>query len=165
MLKEPSGFTDDKLKALVSMNVFIGNEILRALVAVHQGQTSPSKALQGFSYSFNGFMQRLSSAVINDLYIARVGRPLPENGRLVSFRMVRNDVDSESDGTAKPSCPECKKDLDYEIAELDQGDYVDCYECGAAYKVVGLKPLKLSHVDDEGEPLELSPVCNEPRTS
>lgn len=54
------------------------------------------------------------------------------------------------------NCPECKNGLDYEPDDLERGDYIDCYECGASYKVVRLKPLKLLPVDDEGEPLELS---------
>jgi len=86
-LRKPSGFTDPKLVTLVNMNLVIGDEILRALITVHQRQISPTGAIQKFSVAFQEFMDHLSPEVLNDYY-ARVAPP-PEHGQIVSYRIVR----------------------------------------------------------------------------
>ncbi len=50
-----------------------------------------------------------------------------------------------------PTCPECENDLDLELDEVEEGDVVACEECGTEYEVVGVEPLELSRVGDEGE--------------
>ena len=49
------------------------------------------------------------------------------------------------------TCPECESDLDIELDEVEEGDVVACEECGTEYEVVGVEPLELSRVGDEGE--------------
>lgn len=48
-----------------------------------------------------------------------------------------------------PSCPECENDLDVDVEELEEGDVVNCEECGSEYEVVGVEPLELSRVDED----------------
>jgi len=50
-----------------------------------------------------------------------------------------------------PTCPECENDLDIEVDEIEEGDVVACEECGTEYEVVGVEPLELSRVGDEGD--------------
>ena len=50
-----------------------------------------------------------------------------------------------------PTCPECENDLDIEEDEVEEGDVVACEECGTEYEVVGVEPLELSRVGDEGD--------------
>lgn len=50
-----------------------------------------------------------------------------------------------------PTCPECENDLDVELDEVEEGDVVACEECGTEYEVVGVEPLELSRVGDEGD--------------
>jgi alpha-aminoadipate carrier protein LysW len=35
--------------------------------------------------------------------------------------------------------------------EVEEGDVVACEECGTEYEVVGVEPLELSRVGDEGD--------------
>ena len=58
-----------------------------------------------------------------------------------------------------PNCPECDNVLDVEVDELEEGDVVNCDECGTEYEVVGVEPLELAAVDadlieDEDEPFK-----------
>ena len=50
-----------------------------------------------------------------------------------------------------PTCPECENNLDIEEDEIEEGDVVACEECGTEYEVVGVEPLELSRVGDEGD--------------
>ncbi len=50
-----------------------------------------------------------------------------------------------------PTCPECENDLDIEEDEVEEGDVVACEECGTEYEVVGVEPLELSRVGEEGD--------------
>ena len=50
-----------------------------------------------------------------------------------------------------PTCPECENSLDIEVDEIEEGDVVACEECGTEYEVVGVEPLELSRVGEEGE--------------
>lgn len=50
-----------------------------------------------------------------------------------------------------PTCPECENSLDIEMDEVEEGDVVACEECGTEYEVVGVEPLELSRVGDEGD--------------
>jgi len=50
-----------------------------------------------------------------------------------------------------PTCPECENDLDIDQDEVEEGDVVSCEECGTEYEVVGVEPLELSRVGDEGD--------------
>ncbi len=50
-------------------------------------------------------------------------------------------------------CPDCESDLDLDEGDLDEGDVVDCPECGAEFEVVSIGPLELTKIDggEEGE--------------
>ena len=48
-------------------------------------------------------------------------------------------------------CPACESDLDIEEDEVDEGEVVSCPECGSDFEVVGIEPLELSRVEDEGD--------------
>ena len=46
-------------------------------------------------------------------------------------------------------CPECDAIIDMEDDEIEEGDKVDCTECGAELEVVGTNPLELKAVLEE----------------
>jgi alpha-aminoadipate/glutamate carrier protein LysW len=51
-------------------------------------------------------------------------------------------------------CPECDAIIDTEDDEIEEGDKLDCNECGVELEVVGTNPLELKAVleeDDEEE--------------
>jgi alpha-aminoadipate carrier protein LysW len=57
-------------------------------------------------------------------------------------------------------CPECDSPLDVD-EELDQGETLECEECGAELEVVSTDPLELVAVEDAGyddEDLSQPPV-------
>lgn len=41
------------------------------------------------------------------------------------------------------TCPECDAAIDIEEEELEEGQTVDCPECGAELEVVGTNPVEL----------------------
>ena len=47
--------------------------------------------------------------------------------------------------------PECDADLDIDEADVEEGDQVDCAECGESFVVTGTDPLELELADDEDE--------------
>ena len=44
-------------------------------------------------------------------------------------------------------CPECGEEVFVE-ADLEQGDFVECEECGASLELVGMDPIELDVRDD-----------------
>lgn len=46
-------------------------------------------------------------------------------------------------------CPECDNPIDLDD-ELDQGETLQCDECGAELEVVSTDPLELAPVEDAG---------------
>ena len=46
------------------------------------------------------------------------------------------------------NCPVCDAVLELDEEELDEGDPVDCSECGAELLVTGKDPLELQPADD-----------------
>lgn len=44
-------------------------------------------------------------------------------------------------------CPECDEEVFVE-ADLEQGDFVECEECGASLELVGMDPIELDVRDD-----------------
>jgi alpha-aminoadipate carrier protein LysW len=50
-------------------------------------------------------------------------------------------------------CPECDATIDVEDDEIEEGQTLDCPECGAELEVVSTNPLELNLVssDDEEE--------------
>ena len=55
-------------------------------------------------------------------------------------------------------CPECDSPLDMDD-NLDEGETLQCEECGAELEVVSTDPIELSAIDEEGyDDEELSPI-------
>jgi len=54
------------------------------------------------------------------------------------------------------NCPECEAAIDMEIEDVEEGQRIDCPECGAELEVVNTNPLELDVIasgdeDDEEE--------------
>ena len=48
-------------------------------------------------------------------------------------------------------CPECETTIDLEEDEVEEGQIVDCPECGIELEVVSTDPLKLNAITDGDE--------------
>ncbi|HUI43475.1 MAG TPA: lysine biosynthesis protein LysW [Terriglobia bacterium] len=48
-------------------------------------------------------------------------------------------------------CPECDAIIDMADDEVEEGDKLDCNECGAELEVVGTNPLELRAAAEEDE--------------
>ncbi len=53
-------------------------------------------------------------------------------------------------------CPECEAALDVDVETVEEGQRMDCPECGAELEVVNTNPLELDVIssgeeDEEGE--------------
>jgi alpha-aminoadipate carrier protein LysW len=51
-------------------------------------------------------------------------------------------------------CPECETSIDVDEDDVEEGQRMDCPECGAELEVVTTNPLELGVIssgDDEGE--------------
>lgn len=50
-------------------------------------------------------------------------------------------------------CPECESDLDIEEDDVEEGDVVECPECGTEFEIVSTGPLEMTKVngDDDAE--------------
>lgn len=49
------------------------------------------------------------------------------------------------------NCPNCDAVIDVEEDELDEGDTLNCEECGADLRVSGVSPLELEAADDDDD--------------
>lgn len=47
------------------------------------------------------------------------------------------------------TCPECDADLDIDESDVEEGDQVDCPECGETFVVTGTDPLELEIADED----------------
>jgi alpha-aminoadipate carrier protein LysW len=47
-------------------------------------------------------------------------------------------------------CPECDNPVTVDTEEVEEGETVQCDECGIELEVVSVDPLELSPVDDAG---------------
>lgn len=47
-------------------------------------------------------------------------------------------------------CPECDNPIVVDVDEVEEGEIVQCDECGADLEVVSVDPLELAPVDDAG---------------
>jgi alpha-aminoadipate/glutamate carrier protein LysW len=50
-----------------------------------------------------------------------------------------------------PTCPECDAAIDIEEEEIEEGQIVDCPECGAELEVVSTNPVQVELVKDDEE--------------
>jgi lysine biosynthesis protein LysW len=48
-------------------------------------------------------------------------------------------------------CPECESDLDIEDDDVEEGDVVECPECGTEFEVVSTGPLELAKINGEDD--------------
>ena len=47
-------------------------------------------------------------------------------------------------------CPECDNPLDIDVDDVEEGEVVQCSECGTDLEVVSSDPLELAAVDEDG---------------
>lgn len=47
-------------------------------------------------------------------------------------------------------CPECDNPLDIDVDEVEQGDTVQCAECGTDLEIISADPLEVAAVDADG---------------
>lgn len=47
-------------------------------------------------------------------------------------------------------CPECDNPLDIDTDEVEQGDTIQCPECGTDLEIVSADPLEIAAVDADG---------------
>jgi alpha-aminoadipate carrier protein LysW len=48
------------------------------------------------------------------------------------------------------ACPECDNPLDIDVDEVEEGDTLQCEECGVDLEVVGIDPLELAPMEEAG---------------
>jgi alpha-aminoadipate carrier protein LysW len=48
------------------------------------------------------------------------------------------------------ACPECDNPLDIDVEEVEEGDTLQCEECGVDLEVVGIDPLELAPMEEAG---------------
>ena len=48
-------------------------------------------------------------------------------------------------------CPECEATIDVEEDEIEEGQTLDCPECGAELEVVSINPVELNAILDEDD--------------
>jgi alpha-aminoadipate/glutamate carrier protein LysW len=48
-------------------------------------------------------------------------------------------------------CPECEAPIDIEENEIEEGQTLDCPECGAELEVVSTNPVELDLIEEEDE--------------
>ena len=58
-------------------------------------------------------------------------------------------------------CPECDNPLDIDVDDLEEGEVIQCDECGTDLEVVSSDPLELVPVDEEGYDDEEEPASSE----
>jgi lysine biosynthesis protein LysW len=46
-------------------------------------------------------------------------------------------------------CPECESDLDLDEDDVEEGDVVECPECGTEFEVVSTGPLELAKTEGD----------------
>ncbi len=47
-------------------------------------------------------------------------------------------------------CPECDNPLDIDVDEVEEGETVQCDECGTELEIVSSDPLEIAPVESEG---------------
>ena len=47
-------------------------------------------------------------------------------------------------------CPECDNPLNIDVDDVEEGEIIECDECGAELEVVSSDPLELAAVDADG---------------
>ena len=47
-------------------------------------------------------------------------------------------------------CPECDNPLDIDVDDVEEGEIIQCDECGTDLEIVSSDPLELAAVEEEG---------------
>lgn len=47
-------------------------------------------------------------------------------------------------------CPECDNPLNLDTDEIEEGEVIECDECGTELEIVSTDPLEIAPVDNEG---------------
>jgi alpha-aminoadipate carrier protein LysW len=47
-------------------------------------------------------------------------------------------------------CPECDNPLDIDVDDVEEGEVIQCDECGTDLEIVSSDPLEIAPVDEEG---------------
>ncbi len=47
-------------------------------------------------------------------------------------------------------CPECDNPLDIDVDDVEEGEIIQCDECGTDLEIVSSDPLEIAAVDNEG---------------
>ena len=47
-------------------------------------------------------------------------------------------------------CPECDHPLEVDVDDVEEGEIIQCDECGTDLEIVSSDPLELAAVDEEG---------------
>jgi alpha-aminoadipate carrier protein LysW len=47
-------------------------------------------------------------------------------------------------------CPECDNPLDIDTDDVEEGEIIQCDECGTDLEIVSSDPLELAAIDEEG---------------
>ena len=47
-------------------------------------------------------------------------------------------------------CPECDNPLDIDVDEVEEGETIQCDECGTDLEIVSSDPLEIAPVENEG---------------
>jgi alpha-aminoadipate carrier protein LysW len=59
-------------------------------------------------------------------------------------------------------CPECDNPITVNVDDVEEGETVQCDECGVDLEIVSLDPLELAPVDDSGyDDEEQTPIAGE----
>lgn len=49
------------------------------------------------------------------------------------------------------NCPECEALLDLDADEVEEGDVINCPECGLELEIVNMNPIEVEMVEEEEE--------------
>jgi alpha-aminoadipate/glutamate carrier protein LysW len=52
-------------------------------------------------------------------------------------------------------CPECDNPLDIDVDNIEEGETIECEECGTEIEIISTDPLELAPVDADGYDDEL----------
>jgi alpha-aminoadipate carrier protein LysW len=59
-------------------------------------------------------------------------------------------------------CPECDNPIDIDVDEVEEGETLQCDECGLDLEIVSVDPLELAPVDDSGyDDEDAAPVADD----
>ena len=69
-------------------------------------------------------------------------------------RLLFGEQENRFGGIRMATCPECEAPIDLEAEDLEEGQTVDCPDCGTELEVISTNPLELNVTSDEDEEAE-----------